>query len=357
LCNHSGWLDRFETAGLDAFNLLQTSRDPNHVTIVGVDDDDYRSIFGNKSPLDADKLMELIASVAAGKPSLIGVDFDTSSTNQSYVIPPDWPPLIWAQDAIEIEGKLQPLPPLGGGPIRLGDDVGIAVLPLDPDGIVRRYRRYFDLGAERKSQSFPRAVVRAYCKLASSECPALASESSEHRSNDLLLNFSGERFNFSPVSARHILSVADEPAWRENGPIRNRIVLIGGVYRAGRDAQVTPVGRMSGVQLMAQAIESELSGGGVRAVNEILAIVLEVLSGAVVVWIGYRFELGTAVVLIFLAIPLLSLCSSFLAFSSFSRWFNFAPLVVSVLVHELYHHARRYRMLIRSQEGGHGKGI
>ncbi|HXO37252.1 MAG TPA: CHASE2 domain-containing protein, partial [Candidatus Acidoferrum sp.] len=162
-------------------------------------------------------------------------------------------------------------------------------------------------------------------------------------------NFSGERFDFSPLSAHYVLAVAHEVGWANNGPFHNKIVLLGGFFRAGRDIHITPVGKMAGVQLMAQAVETELRGGGIRPLNEAVAIILDILAGTILVWFSYRFQLATALLLSLLAIPLFSLTSSYLAFSSLARWFNFVPVIVGVLIHELYHHAREYHHLLKSR--------
>ena len=345
----AGWLERFETAGIDAFNLLQTPHDPTHVVIVGIDDDDYGDLFKGRSPLDANELRDLIEAIALGKPKVIGVDLDTSSDAfRGIESAENWPPIVWAEDAIEAQGKFRQIPALGGSSLRGGDGQGIAGLPQDPDGITRRYRREFQLEGGGDGRSFPWVVVQSFSNGGLRDCCQAGAQSTNSSERGLLLNFSGERFNFSPLSARFVLKIAREPGWADNGPLRNRIVLLGGFFRASRDTQITPIGKMAGVQLMAQAIETELRGGGIRPLNEVLAFILDILAGTILVWFSYRFRLSTALTLSLLAIPFFSLTSSYLAFASFGRWFNFVPVIIGVLIHELYHHAREYHHLLKS---------
>ena len=108
--------------------------------------------------------------------------------------------------------------------------------------------------------------------------------------------------------------------------------------------RVTPVGLMAGVQLMAQAIETELTGGGIRPINEIQAILLDLLSGALLVYFSYRYptQLGKSLLLSLIALVILPPLFSYLAFSTLGRWFNFAPMLVGVLMHELYEHGKEY---------------
>lgn len=144
-----------------------------------------------------------------------------------------------------------------------------------------------------------------------------------------------------------MILTAKTAGWRTNGPLKGKVVLLGGYYRASRDFYITPVGRMAGLQLMAQAVESEL-GGGIRTANHVLAFVLDILAGLTVVLVQRRFRLLSALVISLVAIPSLSLVGSLLAFSTFAWWISFAPVTVGVLIHELYHHAAEYRRL--SQE-------
>jgi len=338
---HIGWLDRFETTSFDIFNILHSSRDPTHVVIVGITDDDYKTQFGSTSPLNPKKLQDIIGVIAAANPRVIGIDVFTSSSHfESFRAPPSWPPIVWAEDAIQVDETLDVIPPLGGQAnklLREHDDVGVAALPMDADGVVRRYHRELptNTGAEK---SFPWAIVTASCRTEFAGCNAIAAKT-EPSKRGLLLNFAGERFNFSPLSATHVLLVGGEQAWRENGPLKDKIVLVGGFFRDGRDVHQTPVGRMAGVQLEAQVIESELSGGGIRPIDEFIAFIVDVVAGVLLVIVHHLFRVRTALILNLLGIPLLSILCSFFAFSSFSRWFSFVPVIVGVLIHELYERA------------------
>jgi CHASE2 domain-containing sensor protein len=170
----------------------------------------------------------------------------------------------------------------------------------------------------------------------------------------LRLNFSGERYTFEPLSAENVLQASKTEGWRTNGPLKGKVVLLGGYYRASRDFYVTPVGRMAGVQLMAQAVESELHGG-IRTANHLAAFALDVLAGLIVVLIQHRFRLLPALVISLVAIPCLSFIGSFLAFSTLAWWVSFAPVTAGVLVHELYHHAAEYQRLRQEHRTASGR--
>src|SRR5262249_14189611 len=241
------------------FNILQTIKDPTHVVIVSIDDEDYKALFNATSPLNSEDLQKLLAAIAKGQPKVVGVDIDTSSESfQAIQTPDQWPAIVWGRDAVwkEETRTFRVLPVLGGkDPARNLDSVGIAQLPLDADGIVRRYQRRFPIEGGGKTDSFPWAVVEAACATPHPMAGCNAVEKKVGSSKrGLVLNFAGQRFSFTPLSARYVLQVKDQPGWATNGPLREQIVLLGGNYRAARDTQVTPVGPMQGVQLMAQAI-------------------------------------------------------------------------------------------------------
>jgi CHASE2 domain-containing sensor protein len=353
LLSNAGTLDRFETAELDTFNILHSPADPQHVVIVAIDDADYKSTFRAVSPLSASGVQRILDAIVAAHPRVIGVDLDTAGTAELKT-PADAPPIVWGRDAVWDPARKQfsELPVLGGkDPARQMDVAAIAQLPVDSDGVIRRYRRTFPVEGDRPEPSFPWAVTEKACpNHDTAECKSVDWEAEEPR-RGLVLNFAGHRFNFTPLSARFVLQGASLPVWKTNSPLRDRIVLLGGTYRAARDTYVTPVGTMAGVQLMAQAVEVEMTGGGIRPINEIAAVLFDLLSGAILVLIGYSFEnhLGRTMLVSLLALVLLPLVSSYLAFATLARWFNFVPMAVGVILHEFYEHAKEYQHLRRQQ--------
>jgi CHASE2 domain-containing sensor protein len=332
---HIGLFDHFETAGLDSFNLLQNVRNPREVVMIGITDVDYASdLFHATSPLDCAAVRRIIAAIASGQPRIIAVDIDTSTWSAECRTPLSeiGPPIVWAQDAIwhEDARAFTLIPVLGGAPLLPKDRAGVVQFPQDSDGVIRSYVRTVPVVGGHEAESFPWVVV---------------SEKSSPRDNggaeELRLNFAGERFKFEPLSVTNLLAIAeakDATGWKTNGPLKDRIALLGGNYRAARDAYVTPVGPMQGVQILAQAIESEAHHGGIRPVNEWLALLLEILSGVLLVVVHQRLHRrpGVAVLVSLVLMPVLALVSSLLAFSTLALWFNFVPVVVSVLIHQLW---------------------
>jgi CHASE2 domain-containing sensor protein len=350
--DYFGWLERFETAGLDVFTILQSQHDPTNIVIVAITDDDYRTLFHNSSPLDPQVLSRIIDGIAVGQPVVVGVDLDTSGNSfERFNSSTDWPPVVWAEDARQQGHDLIPVLSNALDNARPGaDTTGLAQVPEDSDGVVRRYVREFSSGNMRV-KSFPWAVVEACARARPSLCGDSTHLLSLPLEGGLYLNFAGERYNFAFLSAGDVLKIAGEDGWKTNGPLKGRIALLGGSYSAGRDRYVTPVGQMSGVQLNAQAIESELKGGGIRAFNKVSAICLEIVCGFVLVSVHYRFR-HVALMPLWIVLgsfPLFCLCS-YIAFSTLSRWVNFFPMLLGIMIHELHDHQITYRKLLRENE-------
>ncbi len=359
---HWGFLRTFETAALDTWLRLKAPQPVANVVIVAITDCDYRELFGETSPLNPGRVADLLQAITVGRPKVVGVDLDTSHPSfAALCVPATEVPIVWARDAVAAEddthgcARVEPTsatttPPAGDGGERhaaslrpagaLGRDTvaadvvaGISLMPQDPDGLIRRYRRTFDT-TEGRLDSLAWAVVRRATARPAGVEP-----------DELILNFAGNRYAFPRYSAADVLAGAKGEAWGEAGPLTGKIVLLGGLYRAARDEYLTPVGPRAGVELVAQAVESDLSGGGIRTTNEALMVALEILGGVVMVFLYSRCRLGTALALSLIGIPFLALFFSFTSFSSVGRWASFVPTMVAVLLHQLHHHAVEYRRL------------
>lgn len=376
------WLSHFENTALDSFLLAGRSRLSEDIYIVEITDDDYRNVFQSKSPLDAAEVRRILTLVARGQPRVIGVDLDTTSRDYGNET---WPAAVWARDAVPECDEHADAQGIGAEPqcpdarrflrqsflcgkftetetsgqIETEPKSGLILFPLDPDGVVRRYRStFFSDQSEPPSldkgmvDSFPRAVLAAdqIARVGTAqerhEPPKRAHSShagAGHGDEDLILNYSGDRYQFPRMSVQQLTQAAERPYWAANSPFKGRIVLLGGAYRAARDVYVTPVGPRRGVEIVAQAIESELAGGGLRPINHWIALAIDIIAGLGLIWLNRKFH-GQFVLLInALFIVVASLLGSYLSFSAFAYWFNFTAVLVSVWIHVLWEreaHAR-----------------
>ncbi len=358
---HWGWFDTWEAAWLDSFYILGRAEAPAKVVIVDITEDDYRDIFKATSPLDRKKLRDLIDTVSALEPSVIGVDIDTSAPAFAKIKPePGWRPVIWSMSArpkAEAHGptgssvaktvlnpfhkeelELVPDPVLGAA---WSPDVSAAVglLPVEPDGVVRRYYRSFRLaGSDRALPAIPAAIAAA-----SGAAPQNRPESA----GPFLIRFANAVFPRVPAS--FVLHAGSEHRRRPDQPwpqlmerMRGRIVMIGGTYAAARDSFTTPRGAMPGVDLLASAVETELKGGGMSPVARALTIALDLALAVLLIFFGYCLKTGHMLALGALVIVLITVLS-FLAFSNGLFWLNTVPLLAGVLLHQWGHRIHQHR--------------
>ena len=61
---------------MDTWLRLKAPQEARDVVIVGITDDDYKDLFGSKSPLWSYPLGALIRAIASGGPAVIGIDLD-----------------------------------------------------------------------------------------------------------------------------------------------------------------------------------------------------------------------------------------------------------------------------------------
>lgn len=151
------------------------------------------------------------------------------------------------------------------------------------------------------------------------------------------------------IPAANILKLAENPNWQTNDLIRNKIVLVGGSY-LGEDRHDTPLGKMSGVETIANVIETELGGGGLKPPDFWSIVLLQIFDGVLLLGMFLIFSWRKAALLSLPAIVVISLACSFLIYDSFSHWLFFAPVMLGVLLTELWDNARDYYKLRYKQE-------
>jgi CHASE2 domain-containing sensor protein len=342
LLSHAGCLIGSESIALDTLLRLKAHKRAEHVSIVGISETDYEQLFDRSSPLDPGKVFEVIEAIQRGNPAVVGVDLHMGpmpvDTAPDYQETMNWSPIVWALTPDELSGHQA-----------VGRLEGLAVLPMDSDGIIRRHRRQFEEHTlnGKPLDSLHWAISKAYCSgRPSGESQACSEIMHEEdcAEEDLLLNFSGDRFSFDRVSAESVLKAARGPNWGgPESPFHGDIVLLGGLYSEARDTHRTPLGEMAGVELLALAIESELIRGGIRRTNELTMFVMEIAGGFLIVALYHMVTLRRAFWLSFVIIPLLAFASSIVSFYTLAKWANFVPVLVGTVIHQLYESAKMAR--------------
>lgn len=400
LLENAGAFTGFESIVLDTFVRIKSSKPSGDVAIVEITDEDYRQYFGSTSPLQPAQLASLISSAAQGKPRVIGVDVDTST--QAWCDPairlptaPRDPPIVWAEvpggelkadgsDALRrvtsgiwtiVTGEREATPkftaaPVVGGRLCDAQCVGIPLFPLDRDGVVRRERNEFEVTP--LPASCPKAVIKCTPggsqgdrdQMLSLAHAIVAQVRPGHREPpaEQILNFARDRYNFRTIPAHEILSYSQQadgswpiakPAWLTQGLLKDSVLLIGGTYRAAREEYLTPVGPTFGVFLVAQTVEAHLHPGGVQEARWFWKKLVDFLSAILIVWLYFHFgknprrAFRTSVV----GTLFISIVGSFLLFDTMAYWFDFVPVVIGMLLHQMYEQSKMAAEIEESQAG------
>ena len=348
-----------------------------------ITDQDYESpdLFQGKSPLKSELLAALVSSIQKYDPAVIAMDFDTRSKDWCQLSPallaemlpeksntqglPPHRPVIWAEVPANLEEPLQ-LTPVLGGMLRDSRYVGVPRFPVDSDGLVRRYEEEFSVAGslgDCSSQpapstdipegeqhlaatttrdifpSFAKAILDHACDHPGIDCSSLRQE----RHEPVIFNFYGDRYRFPIIQSHEFIGPAakslvdnhDLQAAR-TALLHNKIVLIGGNFSAARDIYMTPLGSMAGVELIALAIESDF-GGGIRETQRWLEKLADFVVGSLIVFLYfyYRRRPRVAFLASLIGIPLLAAFFSLLLFQSAAYWFNFMPIIIGVVLHQM----------------------
>ncbi len=361
-----GTLHGLERMALDA-EMAASPHSSSSICLVEITDTDYDSVFNGESPLRAGKLHDLINAIALSRPAVIGVDIDTSHPQfRDFKIEGDWPPIIWERDISTngqiVEGGRGAADVLGGKTLTQIRILAFPILLVDPeDKATRLYTRCLRTKAGLEP-TFVYALSTAYRSAVSNAnlSPRNICEGKKDATTQaLFINYALRRGStLYEKDAAQVLGLVDKEKNSGQSQIvpdfLNKIVLVGGTYR-DFDRHFTPVGELPGVVVLANAVETELEGGAVEASPRWVLFGLEFFASALLVLLFHQYTMKPGIALA-CGIPLtivISLIFSFISFHTFSRFVNFAPTLVAVLIFEVYEYVRHESILrvIRSKGG------
>jgi hypothetical protein len=108
-----------------------------------------------------------------------------------------------------------------------------------------------------------------------------------------------------------------------------------------QDKHETPIGQLTGLEVMANVVETELAGGGEEPPSSAVVFLLELFEAFVLILLfhalRFRFALGWSILLI----PFMAMICSVLAYRNGSHFVQFLFILLGLLVFELYEHFRR----------------
>lgn len=341
-----GCFQGLEAHAVDSFLRGKATRTSADVFLVPIDERSYAAEFGRRSPLSPTALGDLLTAIGAGGPSVLCVDLDTSDEGYGAGllagIDPARTAVVLARDAerskAEREGfKVWPRGILGGEPIPPEVRSGIGLVLRDGDGIVRRDAGSFLVWDRargwHREPSLAAAVATEYRRKKGQDGEAGSGEEREER-----FNFFADRYRFPRIPANAVLRLGGESGWRRRSPVAGKVVIVGATYGPFDRQFVTPAGALSGMEILAQAVEAKIRRRGIghahwpmlAAVDFLLGLGLLALQEGVL-----RMRPRAYVSLSLLAVPMLAFLSSWIVFAAWAYWLSFLPTLCGVMLHHL----------------------
>jgi len=293
----------------------------------------------------------------------VDVDTDVTAVRKEITavqeeIKKDMPavPIVWAAATRPCEktGCVIATAPLSSVPKPPPEWVaGLTTLIHDGDDVLRHYKQAFKTAAERPGAgcecsgplmpTLSRAAAAAY----DPTLPPMKLHDDDGEPEALLLNWRADRWFTKRFPASQVLRGFDQDWWKEAAkPMEGKIVLIGGTFRDSRDDRRTPAGEMTGVEVMAHIIESELAGAGMAQFHHIYSWLIDLVFALALTAVNLAFRSATrrrlAVnALMVFALPLVASWAMY-RFSVY--WASLAPVTAGVFLHQWHERAKHLEL-------------
>ncbi len=113
---------------------------------------------------------------------------------------------------------------------------------------------------------------------------------------------------------------------------KDKVVIVGGSYDE-KDFYITPVGRMTGMEILANITQNIINHNLIKHTNFWMAFVIEVLLGALVALAFILVKRFWATVICLLILLPVVVYASILSFGASYYWFDFIPTIAGVFLH------------------------
>ena len=153
------------------------------------------------------------------------------------------------------------------------------------------------------------------------------------RGGRVIPNFIGNYEHFDrEVSLKRLLEEHRSDKVEGRTIFKDKIVIVGGTFDK-KDFYMTPVGRMAGMEILANITQSILSGSLITPTSFWKAFVIQVALGIAVAFIFILFSRFWATLICLLALVPAVAIASLWSFSSSHYWFDFVPTIAGVMIY------------------------
>ena len=278
-----------------------TPEEDKQVVIVKIDDEDFSQLFEKKSPLNPNRVTEIIEAISSAKPKVLGIDILTSDEIHREYNPETFEydfPIVWAKEPIKKDGKFVEIKlPLARKNLAANNYSAVPESVKDSDGVNRLFRRIWNVNGKNHPTFAWQIYKLAYPKEA---------ELKEENTEDYYIRFAGnQRYE---ISAREVLDWKDD---EKKEHFDNKIVIVGGMYGDARDIQQIPFETAFGVQLNAAIVETEMQGNPQKPISGIWKTILNIIAFPLFAIIFFRYKFVKALIIAGVIIAVASLSISF----------------------------------------------
>jgi len=402
------WLGYFKPYQNPLSNLLHlmTPKRANDVVLLFITEEEYKQGFHGVSPLSRGRLGDLVNLMVKLKSRVIALDIDLSDlSTEDRILSDAFGRASAAGIPVVVVGNLKTVEKTSSGgddsipnsrPYRdeslqttedhvlLFEDMspgsqwighvsyGGTFFRLDNDGVFRMAEVLYKIKNKDltydlphlPAPSFPIAVAAAYQGMSQKAVMEsilkihdgkliLPNPTNGHRDDiwihmvgegRMIPNFIGNYEHFDhEVNLKDLLEEYRSDRIERKTIFTDKIVIIGGTFDK-RDFCMTPVGRMSGMEIIANITQSIISGSLITPTSFWKAFVIQVMLGIAVALIFVFFSRSWATIICLLGLIPGVVIASLWSFSSSHYWFDFVPAVAGVM---LYGRIRKVEQFIR----------
>jgi CHASE2 domain-containing sensor protein len=391
------WVGYFKPYQNPVTNLLHffTQKKAGDVALLFITEEEYKEGFHGISPLSRGRLAELVNLMVKLKARVIALDIDLSdpSSEDRKLLDAmgrasaSGIPIVVSGNLMAIEDKTPTgdstsldLRPYADERLSTTEDglilfedmnpgsqwvgkvmYGGTFFGLDNDGVFRRAEGFYMIKSHDSTYklpyvprpSFPLSVAAAYQGMSQDALIEsltkieekriiLSSPRKDHRNEihvqmvgggKVIPNFIGNYEHFDrEVSLKRLLGEYGADKNEAETIFKDKIVIIGGTFDQ-KDFHMTPVGRMSGMEILANVTQSIVSGSLITPASFWQAFFFQVILGMVVALAYILFSRFWATVICLLALFPGVAIASLWSFSSSHYWFDFVPTIAGVMLY------------------------
>jgi hypothetical protein len=340
------------------FLLRQRDRVQARVTrLVRVDEDDQKKILGGQLPVNGLALANAVCALVKSGPMVVVVDIDTGSEHSfpaDFRLPTMGAPVVWAVDAdwkrgkkgLELEAE-QVRPWLPQRPLW-----GIARMPVGFDGLVRGWDRSCAVNGQ-EELSLAAAAVKQYCSAILNECheaheTAFGREYLFTKLN--LADFDSADFEKDRLGTTVPKACPVAEASARDPLLEGHIVVLGAMHSRA-DKHDTPWGTKYGAELVASAIEEDLNPDGLAHMPVAWKWVTKAFIALGIAALHHYLRPVWATAFSVLALRLAVLLSGFMAFYFGEYELAVVPLVVGIVLEQLFTSVEKAQHWANAQAG------